>query len=138
MKKVDQLNLIIRENQEKITSLENKYNKLVDKYNALADKYNKQALMLKVEIDENKSLVAENKSLKKNAIVWYKVEHFDEPDEGGFVVGGTPAEDGKSYFVLSKEKEIIVALLCCDEDGYYFDELYWKDIEAWAEIPKAE
>lgn len=41
------------------------YNEQVDKFNALADKYNKQGQVLKIELEENRSLVIENKQLKK-------------------------------------------------------------------------
>ena len=45
--------------------LAEKYNELIDKYNALADRYNRQGQVLKLEIEENRTLSLENKQLKK-------------------------------------------------------------------------
>lgn len=48
-----------------LKSLEGRHNALVDKYNALADRYNRQGQALKLELEENRALVIENKQLKE-------------------------------------------------------------------------
>ena len=84
----------------------------------------------------NDELVKENEQLKKNAILWHKVTCFDEPDENGYITASNPAEEGKEYLILLKNKRILISKLDCDDDGYFFEDIYWEDIEAWAELPE--
>lgn len=84
----------------------------------------------------NDELVKENEQLKKNAIVWHKVTCFDEPDENGYITASNPAEEGKDYLVLLKNKSIAISGLAYDDDGYFFEDFDWEDIEAWAELPE--
>lgn len=79
-----------------------------------------------------------NEQLKKNAIVWNKVTCFNEPDENGYITATNPAEEGKDYLVLLKNKRILISALAYDDDGYFFEDFDWEDIEAWAELPEVE
>ena len=85
-----------------------------------------------------RELEEENEQLKKNAVVWHKVTCFDEPDENGYTVAGNPAEEGKDYLVLLKNKRILISTLGYDDDGYFFEDYDWEDIEAWAELPEVK
>ena len=80
----------------------------------------------------------ENEQLKKNAIVWHKVICFDAPDENGYITASNPAEEGKEYLVLLKNKSIAISRLDYNDVGYIFEDFDWEDIEAWAELPEAE
>lgn len=62
-------------------------------------------------------LEKENERLKKNAIVWHKVTCFEEPDENGYITTGNPAEEGKDYLVLLKNKRIALSGLAYEDDG---------------------
>lgn len=81
-------------------------------------------------------LKEENEQVKKTAIVWHKVTCFDEPDENDYVTAGNPAEEGKDYLVLLKNKRIAISGLAYEDDGYFFEDFDWEDIEAWAELPE--
>ena len=87
---------------------------------------------------ENKMIEEENEQLKKNDIVWHKVTCFDKPDENGYITANNPAEEGKDYLVLLKNKHILISKLGYDDDGYFFEGYDWEDIEAWAELPRVE
>ena len=82
------------------------------------------------------NLKKENEQLKKNVIQWHKVTCFDEPDENGYITAGNPAEEGKDYLVLLKNKRITISALAYDDNGYFFEDFDWKEIEAWAELPE--
>lgn len=90
-----------------------------------------------MEFGENLDECAkENEQLKKNAIVWHKVTCFDEPNENGFITASNPVDEGKDYLVLLKNKRIAISGLAYDDDGYFFEDFDWEDIEAWAELPE--
>lgn len=78
----------------------------------------------------------EIEELKKNAIVWHKVTCFDEPDENGYITASNPAEEGKEYLLLLKNKRFVISELDYYSDEYFFDDFAWEDIEAWAELPE--
>lgn len=78
----------------------------------------------------------EIEELKKNAIVWHKVTCFDEPDENGYITASSPAEEGKEYLLLLKNKRFVISELYYCSDGCFFDDFAWEDIEAWAELPE--
>lgn len=106
------------------------YDKLVDKFNALVDKYNKQGQALKIELDENKDLVLENKQLKKNAIVWHKTD-FEEPED-------LPLEDNQKCLILFRTGIIRSATFWRGDCRCSFEGYSWKEIEAWAELPEVK
>lgn len=107
------------------------YNEQVDKFNALADKYNKQGQVLKIELEENRSLVIENKQLKKKAIVWHRT-NFEEPED-------LPLEDMQKCLVLFRNGNIWSATFWrCDNGRCSFEGYNWKEIEAWTERPEEE
>ena len=85
-----------------------------------------------------RELEEENEQLKKNAVVWHKVICFDAPDENGYITASNPAEEGKEYLVLLKNKSIAISRLDYNDVGYIFEDFDWEDIEAWAELPEAE
>lgn len=88
--------------------------------------------------NEALKLEEENEELKKNVLVWHKVTCFDKPDENGYITANNPAEEGKDYLVLLKNKRILISTLGYDDDGYFFEGYDWEDIEAWAELPFVE
>lgn len=85
-----------------------------------------------------KRLEKENELLKKNAIIWHKVTYFDEPDENGYITADNPAEEGREYLVMLKNRRIVISALDFDSGGYFFEDYDWEDVEAWAELPSVE
>lgn len=110
-------------------------NKMTEKENEQLKKEEKAWFHLVTRVGELKK---ENEQLKKNAIIWHKVTCFDEPDENGYITASKPTEEGREYLLLLKNKRILIDTLYYGADGYFFDDFAWKDIEAWAELPREE
>lgn len=79
---------------------------------------------------ENTKLQEENERLKKNAIVWHKIE-LDKIME-------PPLKDGGRYLVLFKDGDICSADFWRGGSGCFFGAYASKEIEAWAEMPEAK
>ena len=123
----------LEEENKKQKELNNSLYKSLEKVGKINAEKQLKNEELKTQVD---ILREENEQLKKNAIVWHKVTCFDDPDENSFITANNPAEEGKDYLVLLKNKHIVISALAYDDDGYFFDDFDWEDIEAWAELPE--
>ena len=54
-------------------------------------------------------------------MIWHKVTCFDKPDENGYITANNPAEEGKEYLLLLKNKHYVVDELTYDGIGFCFE-----------------